>query len=148
MTGDGGVRRGASFATVEVGDLLPPLDFPLPVYRLVMAAGVTRDFAPLHHNDDFARASGAPSMYANALLLLGMWERVLRDFIGPAGAILAIRDLRMVRFAPAGGVVRVQATVVGKELRAGRPTLDIELSSWVGDALTVGPGLGVVALAD
>jgi acyl dehydratase len=147
MTGDGGAARWASFAAVEVGDRLPPLHFPIPVYRLVMAAGVTRDFAPLHHNDDFARASGAPSMYANALLLLGMWERALRDFIGPAGTILAIRDLRMGRFAPAGGVVRVHGTVVGKELRAGRPTLDIELGSWVGDTLTVGPGLGVVTLS-
>ncbi|MFJ3779754.1 MaoC family dehydratase N-terminal domain-containing protein [Streptomyces sp. NPDC090075] len=130
----------------EVGDPIPGADFPLPVYRLVMAAGATRDLAPLHHNDGFARASGAPSMYANSLFLLGMWERALRDFIGPAGTILAVRDLRMARFAAAGSVVRVRGTVVRRQLAADRLVLEIELRSTVDDVLTVGPGLGVVAL--
>jgi acyl dehydratase len=136
----------SSRTAIGVGDPIPPVDFPLPVYRLVMAAGATRDLAPLHHNDDFARASGAPSMYANALFLLGMWERALRDLIGPAGSILAIRDLRMARFAAAGTVVRVQGTVVRKHLLPDRLVLEIELRSTVDDVLTVGPGLGVVAL--
>ncbi|WP_198941375.1 FAS1-like dehydratase domain-containing protein [Streptomyces sp. CB02414] len=130
----------------EAGRSLQPVDFPLPVYRLVMAAGATRDLAPLHHNDDFARASGAPSMYANALFLLGMWERALRDFIGPAGEILAIRDLRMVRFAAAGSTVRVQGKVVRRRAEPGRLVLEVELRSTVDGVLTVGPGLSVVAL--
>lgn len=146
MSDMGDRRGGPDPAAIEVGEEIPSVDFALPVYRLVMAAGATRDLAPLHHNDDFARASGAPSMYANALFLLGMWERVLRDFIGPTGSILAIRDLKMGRFAPAGSVVRVRGTVVGKQLLPGRLTVDIELRSTVDDVLTVGPGLGVVAL--
>jgi acyl dehydratase len=142
------LRQAPPFDSIEMGDYLPVLEFPLPVYRLVMAAGATRDYAPIHHNDDFARASGAPSMYANAMLLLGMWERVLRDYIGPAGTIVAIRDLRMVRFALAGEVVHVHGRVLGKRVTGGRPTLEIGLRSLVGNVLTVGPGLGVVTLAD
>jgi acyl dehydratase len=131
-----------------VGDDLPELVFPLPVHRLVTAAGVTRDLSPIHHNDEFARRSGAPAMYASALLLLGMWERVLRDLTGPAGEILAIRGLKMVRFVPAGSAVRVLGRVVGREERDGRTVLHVELRSLVEDVLCVGPGLAEVALAE
>ena len=37
-------------------------------------------------------------MFANTLFLLGMWERAIRNWIGCAGTIRAIRGFRMVRF--------------------------------------------------
>jgi hypothetical protein len=54
------------------GEALAPLAFPLSVYRLVVAAGANRDFNAIHHNSDYARATGAPDMYANTLFLQGM----------------------------------------------------------------------------
>lgn len=134
------------FDDVSVGDRLPGATYPLPVYRLVMAAGATRDFTAIHHNDEYARAAGAPSMYANTGLLLGMWERVLRDYIGSAGTIRAIRGFRMVRFTTVGSLVRVEGEVVAKERRDGLSVVRIELRTLVGDTLTVGPGLAEVTL--
>ncbi|MFC8097685.1 hypothetical protein [Streptomyces sp. NPDC057363] len=60
--------------------------------------------------------------------------------------VLAIRDLRMVRFAAAGSTVRVQGKVVRRRAEPGRLVLEVELRSTVDGVLTVGPGLGVVAL--
>lgn len=136
----------ARFAEVAVGDQLPGATYPLPLYRLVMAAGATRDFTAIHHNDEHARATGAPAPYASAIFLQGMWERVLRDFIGPAGTIRSIRDFRMVRFTTVGSTARVEGEVIAKERRDGHNLLTIELRTLVDGAITVGPGRAVVTL--
>ncbi|WP_207943110.1 acyl dehydratase [Actinomadura sp. KC345] len=140
-----GQRR---FEDVAVGDRLPGLTLPLPVHRLVMAAGAGREFTATHHNDAYARANGAPSMYASAILLQGMWERALRDYIGLEGTIQAIRNFRMARFTPAGALVRVEGGVVAKERRAGRAVVEIELRTTADGVLTVGPGLAEVTLPE
>ena len=70
---------------VSAGEVLEPALYPLSLMRLVMAAGANRDFNSIHHNAEFARASGAPDMYANTYFLQGMWERCVRRYIGPAG---------------------------------------------------------------
>lgn len=135
------------FEDVRVGDRLPGVTLPLPVYRLVMAAGATRDLTPEHHNDEIARASGAPAMYANAIFLQGMWERALRDFAGLGGGIRAIRGFRMTRFTLAGDVARVEGEVVGVGRHGGRPVVEIELRTLDGTGtVTVGPGLAEVTL--
>jgi acyl dehydratase len=48
----------------------------LPAQRLplVVEAGANRDFNSIHHNSEYARASGAPEMYANTGFLLGTWS--------------------------------------------------------------------------
>jgi acyl dehydratase len=137
MTAAGASER---FARIEVGERLTPLSFPLPLHRLIMAAGATRDFSPMHHNDVFAVASGAPGAYANALLLMGMWERLVREYIGPGGTIQAIRDFRMVTFNVAGSVVHVEGQVVGKQWLEDTGQILIEVRSLVDGDLTVGPG--------
>lgn len=35
---------------VAVGDVVGPVEFALPIYRLVVAAGGNRDFNSIHHN--------------------------------------------------------------------------------------------------
>jgi acyl dehydratase len=80
---------------VVAGESIEPVAFPLTVYRLVMAAGANRDFNAIHHNAEFARATGAPDMYANTLLLQGMWECAVRRFIGLAGVIVRQSGFQM-----------------------------------------------------
>ena len=90
--------RQRSFSDVVVGEDLPSVEFPLTVYRLVVAAGGNRDFNSIHHNTAYAQATGAPEMYASTFFLMGMWERLVRDYIGPAGTILD-RDASRARTA-------------------------------------------------
>jgi acyl dehydratase len=144
---DPGLRSGRSYDSVEVGEELPVLEYALPLYRLIVAAGATRDLSRIHHNDEFARASGAPSMYASALFLQGMWERLLREFIGPAGLITAMRDMRLVKFTPVGSIARIEGRVVAKNNRDGRAMVDIEVRTVVDGAVTVGPGVCTVVLS-
>jgi len=134
------------WADVAIGDRLAGASFPLTVHRLVMAAGATRDFSAIHHNDRYARASGAPGMYANTGLLMGMWERVLREYVGLDGTIRAIRGFRLARFTVVGSLARVEGEVVGKEIRDGVPLVEIELRTVVDGTVTVGPGRAEVTL--
>lgn len=134
------------FEDVAVGDELEPVDFPLSVYRLVMAAGSNRDFNSIHHNTEYARATGAPEMYANTLFLLGMWERAVRDYIGLAGTVVSIKGFRMGRFNTVGDTTQVQGRVVSTRINDSAGLVELELRSTNSLGVTVGPGQVLVTL--
>lgn len=128
------------------GDQVPAIRFPLPVYRLVMAAAGTRDFNSIHHNSEWARATGAPEMYANVLFLQGMWERCVREFIGVRGTIRALTGFRMGSFNTAGDVVTVQGRVGRVWVDDGIGCAELRMWSTNRHGVSVGPGSVVVTL--
>ena len=134
------------WSEVIEGEALNPLQVPLTLYRLVMAAGANRDFNSIHHNSDFARASGAPEAYANTYFLQGLWERCVRDYIGAGGSIHGLHDFRMHSFSTVGQTLTVEGRVLRKWLEAGTGMVEIELSTRTAAAITVGPGRMVVSL--
>lgn len=131
---------------VAADDELAPVSFPLTVYRLVVAAGATRDFNAIHHNSEYARASGAPEMYANTTFLLGMWERAIREFIGLRGRIRAIRGFRMTSFNVAGATVTVRGRVARTWIDGDTGLAELELWFENDDGVSVGPGTVTVSL--
>ena len=133
---------------VQVGEALGPLAFPLSVYRLVVAAGANRDFNSIHHNSEYAKASGAPEMYANTLFLQGMWERTLRDFMGLDGTLRRIAGFKMNSFNCAGETVVVKGEVTRKWRDGDVGLVEIKMWSQNGDRVSVGPGLVTITLPD
>jgi acyl dehydratase len=131
---------------VVEGESLAPLSFPLTIYRLVMAAGANRDFNAIHHNSDYARATGAPDMYANNLLLQGMWERTVRQFIGLAGVIRRQSGFQMRVFNTVGDTVVVKGRVERKWREADAAFVELSLWSENATGVSVGPGRIVATL--
>jgi acyl dehydratase len=131
---------------VRVGDRLGPVAFPLSVYRLVVAAGAVRDFNSIHHNSEFARASGAPEMYANTMFLQGMWERTVRGYIGLAGTIRRLAGFRMNFFNCAGTTVVVHGEVLRTWRDGDTGLVEIKVWSENGGKVSVGPGTVTVTL--
>ena len=131
---------------VPIGQELEPVAFPITVYRLVMTAGANRDFNAIHHNSDYAKRTGAPDMYANVLFLQGMWERTVRNFIGLAGTIRALRGFRMKIFNTVGDTVTVKGRVSAKSMEEGVGVVEIELWSENSGGVSVGPGAMIVTL--
>jgi acyl dehydratase len=129
---------------VAVGDELTQVSFPITVYRLVMAAGASRDFNSIHHNTEYAQTTGAQEMYANTTFLLGMWERAVRDWIGPAGKIHSITGFRMRSFNCAGDTTTVSGKVIGID----GAMIHIEVASSNSAGITVGPGIATVSLPE
>ena len=132
---------------MEEGHELAPVEFPLTVYRLVVEAGANRDFNAIHHNSEFAQASGAPEMYANTTFLLGMWERAVREFIGLGGRIVGIKGFRMTSFNVVGADGhRARAASPRKWDDGGTGLAELEVWSENEDGVSVGPGTVTVSL--
>lgn len=134
------------WADVHAGEALEPAVYPLSVVRLVMAAGANRDFNSIHHNAEFARAGGAPDMYANTYFLQGMWERCARDYVGPAGTIRGISGFTMKAFNTAGQTVVVEGRVERKWMDGGLGWVELSMHSRTAAGITVGPGRVLVNL--
>jgi len=131
---------------VEQGEILNPMSYPLTVYRLVMAAGANRDFNAIHHNSEYAQATGAPDIYANTLLLQGMWEKFVRHHVGASARILHLRNFKMRSFNCPGDVVVVKGRVLRKWRKLEEGFLEFEVWSENKHGVSVGPGSVVVSV--
>jgi acyl dehydratase len=67
---------------VEVGSELPGHRV-----NLVMYAGASGDFNPIHWNERFATAVGLPNVIAHGMFTMAEAARVLTDWVGDPGAI-------------------------------------------------------------
>jgi acyl dehydratase len=75
------------------GPELPPFDLDVTATVVVAGAIASRDFMPVHHDRDYARAQGAPDLFMNILTTTGYVTRYVTDWAGPLARArrLAIR---------------------------------------------------------
>jgi acyl dehydratase len=68
---------------VAEGTAIPPVVVEhLTRTDLVRYAGASGDFNPIHHDEEFARAAGNPTVFGHGMLTAGILSRCLTDFIG------------------------------------------------------------------
>jgi acyl dehydratase len=75
------------YDTVEVGTELPGQTFPVHRVNLVMYAGASGDFNPIHWNERFATSVGLPNVIAHGMFTMAEAVRVVTDWVGDPGAI-------------------------------------------------------------
>ncbi len=117
--------RDIRAAAIEVGEELPTISIPITLQRLVMEAGANRDLSLIHHDGDVARATGAPDAFAKTFVLLGMFERLMREWAGPRARIRKIGPLRMMVFNAVGDTVTFRGSVVSVDSAGGEVSLDM-----------------------
>lgn len=110
---------------VTVGETLGPISIPITLQRLVMEAGANRDFSLIHHDGDVARATGAPDAYMNTFFIAGMFERLLREWMGHRGQLKKIANLRMQRFNAVGDTAVFKGTVQSVDPETGEVALSL-----------------------
>ncbi len=93
---DGKKNSGKPAAQEEAaptGIELPPFDLNVTSTVIVAGAIASRDFMPVHHDPDYARAQGAPDMFMNILTTNGYVSRFVTDWAGPDAFVrkIAIR---------------------------------------------------------
>ena len=64
------------------GDALPAISLPLTLRRSVQAVAGTRDYYPVHHDEKFARESGAQGIFFNTMFLQGFAGRAVSEWFG------------------------------------------------------------------
>lgn len=121
--------------TVE-GAELPPVSIPITLQRLVMEAGANRDLSLIHHDTKVAQATGAPDAFANTYFLMGMFERLMREWAGPRARIRKIGPLRMLIFNAVGDTVHFKGVVEAVDTAAGTVSLDMWVESERGRTVT------------
>lgn len=112
---------------------------PLSITDIVRYAGASGDFNPLHHDPEFAKAAGLPSVMAHGMLSAGLLGSFVSAWFGPG----TVRRFK-VRFTdrvwpgdvlvPAGRVVRTFTTSDGRS----RTELSLELVREGGSAVVTG----------
>jgi acyl dehydratase len=132
---------------VEVGTELPGQTFPVHRVNLVMYAGASGDFNPIHWNERFATAVGLPDVIAHGMLTMALAGRYLTDWAGDPAAVTEFG----VRFSSPvvvpdddkGAQVEIAGVVTGK-LDGNQVAVDITARS--GDAKVLTRAHAVVRL--
>jgi acyl dehydratase len=105
----------------SVGESLPAISIPITLQRLVMEAGANRDFSLMHHDGAVAKTAGASDAFANTFFLMGMFERLVREWAGAKARFRKMGPLKMLNFNVVGDtlvftgrVASVEATEQGQ----------------------------------
>ena len=117
-------------SSLQAGQSLPSISIPITLQRLVMEAGGNRDLSLIHHDTKVAQATGAPDAFANTFFLMGMFERLMREWAGPRARIRKIGPLRMMVFNAVGDTVTFSGVVESVDEDNG----DIRLDMWAESA--------------
>lgn len=119
--------RTRTWESVEEGERLPAFtDRPLTVTDFVRYQGASGDMNPIHHDTEFAKASGFPQPFAVGMLQAGVLATYCTDLFGAAN----IRRFK-VQFreqAWPGDVLTYAGTVAAKREERGEHFADLELS--------------------
>ena len=78
------------FEEANVGDELPERSNRLDRAQLVMYAGASGDFNPIHWNEEFARAVGLPGVISHGMFTMALVTKMLTDWAGDMGPIRKI----------------------------------------------------------
>ena len=130
------VAERLNLSTIKAGDEIPAITIPITLQRLVMEAGANRDLSLIHHDSNVARATGAPDAFANTYFLMGMFERLMREWAGPRARIRKIGPLRMMVFNAVGDTVQFKGVVETVDEAAGTVNLDMWVESHRGKTIS------------
>ncbi|SET30438.1 MaoC/PaaZ C-terminal domain-containing protein [Nonomuraea wenchangensis] len=122
----------------EERDVLPELSIDLTPTLVVATALATMDPTPVHHDPALARAQGSKDIFLNILTTMGLVERYVTDWAGPAAVIRRI-DVKLGVPAYAGDRLSLTGAVVSRA--------DGELTVEVRGAVSLGDhAIGTVTL--
>jgi acyl dehydratase len=137
-------ERRLRFDEVNVGDTAPVREHTLTRTDLVVYAGASGDFNPMHHDEVQAQAAGMPSVFGHGMFSAGLLATALTDYVG-------IGNLRryQVRFAKQtwpGDQLTTSITVTDKRKDDGQQLIDLEcaLLNGNGDAVVTGEATATV----
>ncbi|MBM3660517.1 MAG: dehydratase [Actinobacteria bacterium] len=70
------------FDDVQEGDAAPEVSHVLGRTDLVMYAGASGDFNPMHHDEVAAKEAGLPSVFGHGMFTMGLLGKALTDYVG------------------------------------------------------------------
>ena len=142
------MSASVAWSDVEVGTELPPLTVALQRVNLVMYAGASGDFNPIHWNQRFAQAVGLPDVIAHGMLTMASAGRVVTDWVGDPGAVVeyGVRFTRPVVVPDDDKGARLEITAVVAEKRDDN-LVRVDITAKFDDATVLGKAQALVRLS-
>jgi len=113
------------FEDVRDGEELPSFEVTVNRTHFVRYAGAGGDFNPVHHDEEFAKAVGLPSVFAMGLMHGGFLTRVATDWAG----VENIRRFK-IRFTAQvwpNDTLTCKGNVVGKSVEGDKNLVHLDL---------------------
>jgi acyl dehydratase len=134
-----GVRK-LSYEDVAPGDRAPAISHTLTRTDLVMYAGASGDFNPMHHDEVAAQAAGLPSVFGHGMFTAGLLATAVTNYVG-VGNLAAYR----VRFTKQTwpGEVLTTSVVVREKRDGNEVVLDCAVTNEQGEAKIQGEAVAV-----
>jgi acyl dehydratase len=80
------------FSEVSAGEELKPWTYKVERINLVMYAGASGDFNPIHWNEAFAKAVGLPDVIATGMHTMARIGQYVTDWCGDPGSVALFRN--------------------------------------------------------
>lgn len=117
---------GLKWDAVSPGDRAPSRTHTLTRTDLVMYAGASGDFNPMHTDDLAARAAGLPSVFGHGMLSMGLLGSALTDYVGLAN--LRSYQVRFTKQTWPDEELTTSIVVTGTREEGGEKLVDLEVS--------------------
>jgi len=105
-------ERKLRYDDVQVGDTAPAIDHELTRTDLVMYAGASGDFNPMHHDEVAAQAAGLPSVFGHGMFSAGLLATAITNYVGIGN--LASYRMRFTKQTWPGEVLSTNVAVTEK----------------------------------
>ena len=132
------------FDEVSEGDAAPEVAHELTRTDLVMYAGASGDFNPMHTDEVSAQAAGLPSVFGHGMFTAGLLGTAITDYVGVGN--LRTYKIRFTKQTWPGEVLSTHVTVARKYEEGNEHRVDLEctVTNQTGESKL--SGVAVVAL--
>ena len=132
------------FDDVNEGDEAPVVSHVLTRTDLVMYAGASGDFNPMHHDEVKAKEAGLPSVFGHGMFSMGLLGRAITDWVGVGN--LRTFKVRFTKQTWPGEVLTSKVVVTGKRKDDGASLvdLDVELTNEAGEVKVAGTAVAAL----
>jgi acyl dehydratase len=124
QAGGGSSRARPAEQAPPSGEALPPFDLRVTATVIVAGAIASRDFMPVHHDRDYAKAQGAPDIFMNILTTNGYVSRYVTDWAGPEAKLRSIA-IRLGAPAIPGLTLRFRGQVAQSRREGGERVVEV-----------------------
>jgi acyl dehydratase len=132
------------FDDVSLGDVAPEVSQDLGRTDLVMYAGASGDFNPMHHDEVAAQAAGLPSVFGHGMFTMGLLGKAITDYVGVGN--LRLYKVRFTKQTWPGEQLTTHITVAKKYDEGDEHRVDLECEVVNQDGEAKVSGLAIAAL--
>jgi acyl dehydratase len=109
---------------VKEGDSAPEFSHQLTRTDLVMYAGASGDFNPMHTDEVAAKEAGLPGVFGHGMFTAGILGKALTDYVGVGN--LKTYKVRFTKQTWPGETLTTKITVTAKRDEGGEHLVDLE----------------------